>query len=120
MNCGPKWTTTSACGQISVNQLQNWAPMLREGLDAPDSWGYGTRRLTVKDKDGHCPMAFSAMGYRDQKGKWFIGLRMNVDQVSPIKFKEWNDGDNILPILTELMTLHLEEYGCSGNYGVVV
>ena len=120
MNYGPQWTTTSSRGKITVSQLQNWAPTLREGLESPTSWGYGRRRLTVKDKDGLCPMTFSALGYRDKNGKWSIGLRMNVDQISPIKFKEWNDGDYILPILTELMSLHLQEHGCIGNYGEVV
>ncbi len=120
METPPNWTTNANSGTISVRQLQGWAPMLREGLETPGTWGYGIRRLTVKEKNGQCPMTFSAMGFRDKLGKWSIGLRMNVDQVSPIKFRDWNDGDNIIDILTGLMSEHLREKGYTGNYGTLI
>ena len=87
MNQGPNWVIYANTGKIGIDKLQNFAQILREGLDRTERWGYGIRRISVKDKDGLCPLTFSAMGYRDQKGIWSIGLRMNVDLVSPIKFQ---------------------------------
>lgn len=120
MNTGPNWTADTNGGAIGVAQLQNFGPMLREGLDKHEKWGYGIRRITVKDKDNLCPMTFSAMSYKDQSGNWSIGLRMNVDQVSPIKFQPWKDGDNIVTILTNLMSAHLYDKGYTGDYGRIV
>ena len=120
MSIKSQWKTSSSSGKITVSQLMNWAPRLRIGLENKDSWGFGIQRLSVKESTGMWPMTFSAMGYKDEEGHWFIGLRMNVDQVSPIKFKRWNESDNVINILTNLMAEHMNEHGCKGDYGVVV
>ncbi len=120
MNTSTMWKTTSSAGNLGINQLQGWAPMLREGLHEKGSWGYGIKRLTVKESTGSWPMTFSAMAYKNEQGKWFLGLRMNIDQVSPIKFRDWNDGDNIVLLLADLMSEHMREHGCVGDFGQVV
>ena len=120
MSISAQWKSPSYSGKIAVSQLQDWGPALRVGLENKETWGFGTRRLLVKESTGIWPMTFSAMGYKDEEGHWFIGLRMNVDQVSPIKFKRWNDSDNVINILTNLMAEHMNEHGCEGDYGEVV
>ena len=61
-----------------------------EGI-GPTEWGYGLRRITVvvNKKDvafyQKIPYTFTSMGFKAQNGKWYLGLRMNIDQFSPIK-----------------------------------
>ena len=120
MNKGPNWITDTSMGKIGMGQLQGFGPMLREGLEKEGAWGYGIRRITVKSKDDICPITFSAMSYKAREGDWSIGLRMNINKISPIKFEQWRDGDNIVIILTNLMWQHLSEQGYTGNYGELV
>jgi len=120
MTTSNQWKTTSSVGKLNLSQLQEWAPMLRYGLEDQGSWGYGVKRLMVKESSGTWPMVFSAMGYKNQEGVWYLALRMNVDQASPIKFKIWRRGDNIVNILTNMMSEHMQEFGCKGNFGSLV
>ena len=116
----PTWITNTSEGPIGANYLQQYGPMLREGVEGDKIWGYGRRRITVTDNSGTCPMTFSAMGFKNQNGTWSIGLRMNVDQASPIKFQNWENDNQILSILTTLMMQHMQDLGYTNNYGIVI
>ena len=120
MNAGPKWFTYTSQGQIRLPQLQGFGPMLREGLDKEGVWGYGIRRIIVKGQDDICPFTFSAMGYKAREGDWSIGLRAHTGRSSSIKFQQWKDGDNIVLILTSLMSQYMSEKGYTGHYGQLV
>ena len=65
-----------------------------EGLEDPDRWGYGFRRLGVKSTEE----------------KLFFGMRMNVDQNSPVKFIEYNEEKNPVKILSDLMNLLVTDF----------
>ena len=67
--------------------------ILTEGICK--GWGFGRKRIRVTSPDKlKCPYSFTGLGYKNKDGQLFLGLRMNVDQHSPLKLKEWtNDLD---------------------------
>ena len=57
----------------------------------PGSWGYGFKRVAVEIpesiRQGN-PFTFTSVGFKNETNDYFIGLRMHVDQNSPIKFRK--------------------------------
>ena len=89
---------------------------LMEGL-AENQWAYGIRRISVTvDKKIDCafhhqiPYTFTSLGYKDQNGKWYVGLRMNIDQVSPLKLRPMNADTNLTDAWAEMMREFVREY----------
>jgi hypothetical protein len=90
----------------------DYTKMMKEGLTEKTAWGYGRRRLKVLPRvpdQKLCPFSFTAFGYKNNKGKMFLCLRMNVDQISPHKSVEWND-EPVLEKLGELMREFIHKY----------
>ncbi len=89
---------------------------LMEGLD-DDQWGYGIRRISVTidptvDIGGYhaIPYTFTSLGYKDANGKWFVGLRMNVDQHSPLKMRPMDGNTELTSAWGEMMKEFVMEY----------
>ena len=89
---------------------------LMEGLD-DDQWGYGIRRISVTidptvDIGGYhaIPYTFTSLGYKDANGKWFVGLRMNVDQHSPLKMRPMDGNTELTIAWAEMMKEFVMEY----------
>ena len=89
---------------------------LMEGL-SDDQWGYGIRRISVSvdknvDRAFHhqIPYTFTSLGYKDEDGEWFVGLRMNVDQVSPLKLRPMNENTNLTDAWAEMMKEFVNEF----------
>tara|TARA_Y100000817_G_scaffold280378_1_gene244344 strand:+ start:129 stop:500 length:372 start_codon:yes stop_codon:yes gene_type:complete len=89
---------------------------LMEGLDG-NRWGYGLRRISVTvnpdvDVGFHhqVPYTFTSLGYKDQNGKWYVGLRMNIDQVSPLKMRPMNANTDLTNAWAEMMREFVREY----------
>ena len=86
--------------------------MMKEGLVKENTWGFGSLRLKVLPRPPDqklCPFSFTAFGYKNKNGKMFLGLRMNVDQISPHRLIEWND-EPVLDTLGELMREFIHKY----------
>lgn len=84
----------------------NYDKFMFEGLEDDRCWGYGFRRLTVKsteDTKNICPYTFTSFGYKTQDKKLLLGMRMNVDQHSPVKFIDWDKTKNPTDLLSILM-----------------
>ena len=84
----------------------NYDKFMFEGLEDDRSWGYGFRRLTVKsteDTKNICPYTFISFGYKTQDKKLLLGMRMNVDQHSPVKFIDWDKTKKPTDLLSILM-----------------
>ena len=97
----------TSCSKIDYKKL------MFEGLEDPNIWGYGFRRLGVKsteDTKSICPYNFTSFGYKSQEKKLFFGMRMNVDQNSPVKFIEYNEEKNPVKILSDLMNLLVTDF----------
>ena len=106
---------TKAKMQHTNSQLKK---TLMEGLD-DNQWGYGIRRISVTvdknvDRAFHhqIPYTCTSLGYKDEDGKWFVGLRMNVDQVSPLKLRSMNANTNLTDAWAEMMQEFVTEYAC--------
>mgnify|MGYP001380875632 CR=1 FL=1 len=87
-------------------QVSNYAEFMMEGLENPSIWGYGFRRLKVKiseDNKTHCPYSFTGFSYKEQSGGIFLGMRMNIDQNSPVRFIKWDGHSDIMESLGKLM-----------------
>jgi hypothetical protein len=88
--------------------MTTYKEILTEGI-IDEQWGFGRKRITVTTQDSiaKCPYSFTGLGYKNQDGKLFLGLRMNVDQHSPLNLKEWTEGMNVERVwgfmVTELM-----------------
>ena len=85
---------------------------LFEGL-APGRWGYGIKRISVeipKAIKSTMPYTFTSVGYKSEKGEYFIGLRMNVDQQSPIKFRKCIESTNVIQSWVEMLQEFIREY----------
>ena len=98
--------TTKSKTQTANLQLKK---TLMEGLDG-NRWGYGLRRISVTvnpdvDVGFHhqVPYTFTSLGYKDQNGKWYVGLRMNIDQVSPLKMRPMNANTDLTNAWAEMM-----------------
>ena len=92
----------------------DYSKMMKEGLD-DINWGFGHRRLGVSSSGSSqngFPYCFTAFGYKKKTGKMFLGLRMNVDQISPHKLIEWDD-EPVLEKLGVLMHEFISEYKTS-------
>lgn len=91
----------------------NYSKFMMEGIEEKSSWGYGFRRLNVKaatEDKMMCPYTFTGFGYKEQDGRLYLGLRMNVDQVSPAKFTEWDGNNNVMEKFAILMRDLLEDF----------
>ena len=104
---------TKSKTQAANSQLKK---TLMEGLD-DDQWGYGIRRISVTidptvDIGGYhaIPYTFTSLGYKDARGKWFVGLRMNVDQHSPLKMRPMNANTDLTSAWAEMMKEFVKEY----------
>ena len=89
---------------------------LMEGLDE-NQWGYGLRRISVTvnpDVDigfhHQVPYTFTSLGYKNEKGNWYVGLRMNIDQVSPLKMRPMNANTDLTSAWAEMMKEFVKEY----------
>jgi len=92
---------------------------LMEGL-GENQWGYGFRRISVTvnpDAEFHhqVPYTFTSLGYKDEEGKWFVGLRMNVDQVSPLKLRPMNVNTELNIAWADMMNEFAREYVMKHN-----
>ena len=50
---------------------------------SPGNWGYGFKRISVELPQAmrnSIPHSFTSVGFKSEKGEYYIGLRMNVDQ----------------------------------------
>ena len=56
------------------------------------------------------PYTFTSLGYKDQNGKWYVGLRMNIDQVSPLKLRPMNADTNLTDAWAEMMREFVKEF----------
>ncbi len=90
--------------------------ILMEGL-SDNQWGYGIRRISVSvdkniDRAFHhqIPYTFTSLGYKDEDGKWFVGLRMNVDQVSPLELRPMNENTNLTDAWADMMQEFVKEF----------
>lgn len=98
---------------ISKNTSLDYSKFMIEGLENEKAWGYGFRRLTVQaspEEQIRCPYSFTGFGYKEQNGKLFLGLRMNVDQISPVRYLEWDGSNNVLEKFAEMMGHLLAEF----------
>tara|TARA_B100001287_G_C22467701_1_gene428091 strand:+ start:246 stop:614 length:369 start_codon:yes stop_codon:yes gene_type:complete len=89
---------------------------LMDGLDE-NQWGYGIKRISVTvnpdvDIGFHhkIPYTFTSLGYKNEKGKWFVGLRMNVDQSSPLKMRPMNANTDLTNAWAEMMQEFVNEF----------
>lgn len=74
-------TSTQPCTKSNTN----WFSFIQEGIEN-NTWGYGFRRITIKHEiPQEIPYTFTASGFKDANGNWWLCLRMNVDQHSPEK-----------------------------------
>ena len=68
------------------------------GLES-ERWGYGFKRVAVEIptsiRKGNS-FTFTSMGFKNEKNNYFIGLRMHIDQNSPIKFRKCLANTNVI------------------------
>ena len=75
-----------------------------------DQWGYGMKRMYVSPpRNIACPYGFQGFGYKRRDGRLFIGLRMLVDQNSPVKFRLWSKTVPIMDLWGEIMVEFIRE-----------
>ncbi len=82
------------------------------GKDAT-KWGYGMKRIWVEIPESMknaIPFTFTSMGFKSEQGEYFVGLRMNVDQRSPIKFRKYTQHSNIVRSWCEMLKEFFKEY----------
>ena len=99
---------------------QQIAKLLTEGLENKDSWGYGFRRITVKPINlPDFQYTFTALGYKDQDGEMYLGMRMNVDQYSPLELHKWDLDTDIRSVwpdmLGNLYRKHMQSKICKAS-----
>ena len=83
---------------------QQIAKLLTEGLENKDSWGYGFRRISVKPINlPDFKYTFTALGYKDQDGQMYLGMRMNVDQYSPLELHKWDLDTDIRSVWPDML-----------------
>lgn len=91
--------------------LSDYSKFMTEGLRNSNIWGYGFNRLNVTAMEtSRCPYGFTSFGYKQQTGELFLGMRMNIDQFSPVKFIEWDGRSDIMDLLSKLMNNLLNEF----------
>ena len=87
--------------EMSNQQIAN---LLTEGLENKDSWGYGFRRISVKPSNlPDFPYTFTALGYKDQDGQMYLGMRINIDQYSPLELHKWDHDMDIRSAWTDML-----------------
>ncbi len=94
---------------MNNKELQN---TLFQGLQ-PGHWGYGFKRIAVKlphEMKENMPYAFTSVGFKSEKGEYFIGLRMNVDQGSPIKFRKCIDSTDVIQAWVDMLQEYIRDY----------
>ena len=106
--------TNSRKQNTTSNSNSQLMKTLMEGL-GENQWGYGFRRISVTvnpDVGFHhqIPYTFTSLGYKDEQGKWFVGLRMNVDQVSPLKLRPMNMNTELKTAWADMMSEFVREY----------
>ena len=80
------------------------AKLLTEGLENKDSWGYGFRRISVKPINlPDFKYTFTALGYKDQDGQMYLGMRINVDQHSPLELHKWDRDTDIRSVWPDML-----------------
>jgi hypothetical protein len=83
---------------------------LTEGINE-NGWGYASHRLTVTSKLKHkIPYTFTSCGFKDNNNKWYLCLRMNVDQVSPQKSVPMEESTNFHQEWDKMMEEFAIEY----------
>ena len=97
------------------NCNSQYMKILKEGVD-DNQWGYGIKRISVtvnKDVDvgfhHKIPYTFTSLGYKAADGKWYVGLRMNVDQNSPLKLRPMNANTELSAVWVEMMHEFMKE-----------
>lgn len=92
-----------------MNNSQLFA-LFTEGV-AENEWGYGIKRVSVTSKLKHkIPYTFTSCGFKDKDNKWYLCLRMNVDQVSPQKSVPMESSTNFHQELDKMMEEFAIEY----------
>ena len=96
---------------MNNKQLQD---TLFQGL-SPGKWGYGFKRISVGlppeiKKLQKMQYTFTSVGFKSEKGEYFIGLRMNVDQRSPIKFRKCVESTNVIQSWVEMLQEYIQDY----------
>ena len=64
----------------------------------PGNWGYGFKRVAVEIPESirkGNPFTFTSVGFKNETNDYFIGLRMHVDQNSPIKFRKCMENTSV-------------------------
>ena len=56
------------------------------------------------------PYSFTSVGFKSEKGEYYIGLRMNVDQGSPIKFRKCIESTNVIESWVEMLQEYIRDY----------
>ena len=99
----------------NLTNLQ-YMSILKDGL-SKDQWGYGIKRITIGidpniDMGAHykIPYTFTSFGYKNENGKWFVGLRMNVDQCSPVKMRPMDAKTRFTVVWAEMMQELVKDY----------
>ena len=85
--------------------------ILFTGLDS-GRWGYGFKRVAVEIPDSirkDNPFTFTSVGFKNEKNNYFIGLRMHVDQNSPIKFRKCLGNTNVIDAWVSMLYEFLKE-----------
>ena len=95
---------------MNNKQLQD---TLFQGL-SPGKWGYGFKRISVGlppeiKKLQKMQYTFTSVGFKSEKGEYFIGLRMNVDQRSPIKFRKCVESTNVIQSWVEMLQEYIQD-----------
>ena len=93
--------------------------ILFQGL-SPGKWGYGFKRISVElpqeiKKMQKMQYTFTSVGFKSEKGEYFIGLRMNVDQRSPIKFRKCVESTNVIQSWVEMLQEYIQDYKIKFN-----
>ena len=88
---------------------------LTEGIDGA-RWGYGIRRIKLNADPKaiefvrQVPYTFTSSGFKSQDGKWFLCVRMNVEQCSSQKMRPMEAESNMHQLWGEMMLEFAEEY----------
>jgi len=94
---------------MNNKQLQD---TLFQGLQ-PGQWGYGFKRIAVKlphEMKENMPYTFTSLGFKSEKGDYFIGLRMNVDQGSPITFRYCSESTDVIQAWVDMLQEYIRDY----------
>ena len=82
----------------------------------PGSWGYGFKRVAVEIPDSirnGNPFTFTSVGFKNEAEDYFIGLRMHVDQNSPIKFRKCLDNTSVTEAWVSMLYEFFKEHNIS-------